>query len=728
MPAGPQTPSPSTTMSRRSRAGGSSDMLAILSQVSSSDGGSLLGGGSTFTAEEIMSTFTGHDDSTALIENLRGTETVTSGTRTSSGVSSYGIPISSRDNSSSSHSRRKATDPDEDVRLSRQLQAQRTHDKELPDFSSSTIVLSKDTKSIDHDAKSLPPIPTKSPTTEKPKSSPTFKKPKSPTRSRSHGGSPSRILLGQQRLESVLEAGPASDETQATDSPATALSLTSSGSNEGKMNAHENSNNTDEVANQARSREETDEIVREVQRRLIGLQGRGATNKQDANKKANSNSSELWEPPEDDKSHISKGNKYLPVIDEAERGKDRGIGEGLAAKHDMSDDEESQEGKKPKIARSKKKRCILFVILFILILLLVILIFAFLRGFGGSTKKSSIALDDSSLASSPSPTPGIRTRLPTIGATNSPSSIQGTSSPSSLLATESPSSIRTTPNPTSGQTTSSPTLLIGRAGTSSPSFRVTEGPTAIRVTPAPTIATNTPSIHVTPVPTTATETPSSVYLTPAPTTTTNTPSSIRDTEAPTTTTQSPTATRHTAPPTEEPVAPTFAPSNPITAAPTIRDTPEPSNRVTAAPSNRITAAPTIRNTPAPVITPSPTAESLPVIRNILREISGDSLYDKSSPQFAALDWLVNRDNMAKDLNTIPVSVVQERYVIALLYTAMNGNKWADQYGFLSGNSVCDWNEASSAFGIFCDNDGRVNEIAMSKSIPLFLMYPSVHCT
>ena len=618
---------PKTSPIRMSR--GSTGGSDILLPVSSSDGGSLLGGGSTFT-EEIMSTFTGNDDSTALIENLRRSETATTiGTRTSSGFSSYGMRRGTRGRSEESI-HRKVADLDEDVLLSRQWQAQRDYDKPLPDFSSATIVLSKDVKSD----QSLSPENTskkspKSPTTGKPPTSPATNKAQKSSAVKLQG-SPSRIRVGQQRLESVMEAGSAVDETGGADSPATALSLTSSGSNEG-MKAHENGAAANESSNvvQARAREETDEIVREVQRRLNCLNGRGG-----ATGKKEPTTSENWEPQKEEDEEVLgvKGKKYVPVLEESE--KKRNLeGEGLAAKHDMSDDEESQASKKKGWVRSKK--CILFVILLILFAILAVLILFFLRGLG--SKESNGTQDISLNLSSPSPSPAIRTRQPTISKTMSPSLVRGTKSPVSILETSSPT--------IASRETASPSVL-----------RDTEVPVLGLATAAPTLATESPTTKlVTASPTSATKTPTA-NPTAAPS-----PGRV---------------------PTQQPVVPTLAPTN--------------------------------RPTPAPVVTLAPVVPALDIVRNMLLDLSGDALFDRSSPQFAALDWLVKPDSSDKDILTLPSGVVRERYVVALLHTALRGNQWADQYGFLSSNSVCDWNSESSALGVFCDDDGKVNEIAMSK--------------
>ena len=122
------------------------------------------------------------------------------------------------------------------------------------------------------------------------------------------------------------------------------------------------------------------------------------------------------------------------------------------------------------------------------------------------------------------------------------------------------------------------------------------------------------------------------------------------------------------------------------------------------------------STSPPTSSPAPTPSTLEYIRKKLFQISGDSLYDLHSPQYQALNWLVNYDPSTVDITTVPYKTLEERYVLALFHFAMTGKGWKNQYGFLNGTSVCNWNNGIA--GVFCDantNDGYfVSAIIISE--------------
>jgi hypothetical protein len=52
--------------------------------------------------------------------------------------------------------------------------------------------------------------------------------------------------------------------------------------------------------------------------------------------------------------------------------------------------------------------------------------------------------------------------------------------------------------------------------------------------------------------------------------------------------------------------------------------------------------------------------------------------------------------------------ILERFVLALLYVATEGDLWTLSFEWLSGLSVCDW------YGVTCTPDGLVSDLALSK--------------
>ena len=87
--------------------------------------------------------------------------------------------------------------------------------------------------------------------------------------------------------------------------------------------------------------------------------------------------------------------------------------------------------------------------------------------------------------------------------------------------------------------------------------------------------------------------------------------------------------------------------------------------------------------------------------------------DGTTAQGKAMEWLARDDPAALDFDTTGFNILAERYVLALLYFASNGLNWAQQYSFLSSNSVCEWN--GDEVGTFCDQNGNIVEIVLCKS-------------
>ena len=117
-------------------------------------------------------------------------------------------------------------------------------------------------------------------------------------------------------------------------------------------------------------------------------------------------------------------------------------------------------------------------------------------------------------------------------------------------------------------------------------------------------------------------------------------------------------------------------------------------------------------------TMAPTRHRLEELRDVLESLSGDALYDPSTPQYEALDWVANVDLLQLPIDSDNRELI-ERYGLVLFYYAANGPSWERQFDFLSATSVCSWNVAGYwsdpcfSEGVFCDSDGFVNEIFLS---------------
>jgi hypothetical protein len=88
------------------------------------------------------------------------------------------------------------------------------------------------------------------------------------------------------------------------------------------------------------------------------------------------------------------------------------------------------------------------------------------------------------------------------------------------------------------------------------------------------------------------------------------------------------------------------------------------------------------------------------------------LQDRTTPQYAALDWLANEDAWEVDIDLVPPQVLIERYVMALLFLSTDGTSWTKSYSFLTPTSVCDWSESSddSIEVVICDGNDYVERL------------------
>lgn len=98
-----------------------------------------------------------------------------------------------------------------------------------------------------------------------------------------------------------------------------------------------------------------------------------------------------------------------------------------------------------------------------------------------------------------------------------------------------------------------------------------------------------------------------------------------------------------------------------------------------------------------------------------------ALNTEGSPQREAADWIANGDVMEYDIDEDESRIIQ-RYVITLLYFALDGPDWLHQLNFLSPEEVCSWyrdipehsvNDVYSV-GITCNGYLQVETIFLRK--------------
>jgi hypothetical protein len=85
-------------------------------------------------------------------------------------------------------------------------------------------------------------------------------------------------------------------------------------------------------------------------------------------------------------------------------------------------------------------------------------------------------------------------------------------------------------------------------------------------------------------------------------------------------------------------------------------------------------------------------------------------FPSDSPRGKALNWIRNEDT-GVDMETTPITILLERYVVALVYYAMGGGSEAlkNNFGFLGEASVCEW-RSTFYNGVWCDSELKVKEI------------------
>jgi hypothetical protein len=108
----------------------------------------------------------------------------------------------------------------------------------------------------------------------------------------------------------------------------------------------------------------------------------------------------------------------------------------------------------------------------------------------------------------------------------------------------------------------------------------------------------------------------------------------------------------------------------------------------------------------PNITAAEATERYNTLVETLTPISGlDALQDETTAQYTAAMWLAGSDPAILDLATVEFDQLVQRYLMALLYYSTKGDEWTSQLGFLTADTVCDWNARS---GVECNTVGLID--------------------
>jgi hypothetical protein len=134
----------------------------------------------------------------------------------------------------------------------------------------------------------------------------------------------------------------------------------------------------------------------------------------------------------------------------------------------------------------------------------------------------------------------------------------------------------------------------------------------------------------------------------------------------------------------------------------------------------VEAPPTFAPTPEPTQSPtlSPTTAELPPVAASLSNLTAlETFQDRSSPQYKALDWILEDPYVeSQGLTSTDYKFIQ-RYVLATFYFSVNGQEWelcgqsdptcfgtADEVGWLSNNDECNW------YQLKCNANGELEVV------------------
>lgn len=144
-----------------------------------------------------------------------------------------------------------------------------------------------------------------------------------------------------------------------------------------------------------------------------------------------------------------------------------------------------------------------------------------------------------------------------------------------------------------------------------------------------------------------------------------------------------------------------------------------SSEPSLSPSHLRTPAPT--SIPSIVSSDTPSTLTMllfptqPEIVDLISSISSpNEINDPTTAQYKSLIWLLqdpflhSSSNRTRKLITIEDFRIVQRYVLMVLYYAMNGEGWTENGGFGRDDTECLWQ------GIVCDDDSRIIELGLGR--------------
>lgn len=105
--------------------------------------------------------------------------------------------------------------------------------------------------------------------------------------------------------------------------------------------------------------------------------------------------------------------------------------------------------------------------------------------------------------------------------------------------------------------------------------------------------------------------------------------------------------------------------------------------------NIVTQQPTDVPSMMPSVSPSsmPSSVRFMEITDKMYFLSGEKLYEQGTPQYLSAMWMADGDPLRLDPDDARFA---QRYIMALFYYAMDGERWVEQNGWLSELSECYW--------------------------------------
>eukprot|EP00568_Trieres_chinensis_P004534 CAMPEP_0183311222 /NCGR_PEP_ID=MMETSP0160_2-20130417/35791_1 /TAXON_ID=2839 ORGANISM="Odontella Sinensis, Strain Grunow 1884" /NCGR_SAMPLE_ID=MMETSP0160_2 /ASSEMBLY_ACC=CAM_ASM_000250 /LENGTH=146 /DNA_ID=CAMNT_0025475733 /DNA_START=57 /DNA_END=497 /DNA_ORIENTATION=+ len=97
-----------------------------------------------------------------------------------------------------------------------------------------------------------------------------------------------------------------------------------------------------------------------------------------------------------------------------------------------------------------------------------------------------------------------------------------------------------------------------------------------------------------------------------------------------------------------------------------------------------------------------------IVRQTILSISGIDAFNDSTPQHAAMTWLLQSEY--RDLGSNSHAMVGQRYILALLFFETGGPGWTEKTGFLGPGNECEW------VGVKCkESTGVVTHLSLAKN-------------